>query len=536
MNFKHLTFLVVFLSIFLVNAQNNNKVLFTIDKEPIYTKDFLSVYNKNINLMEDSSQNAVENYLELYVNYKLKVKEAFELQLDTAQKFKNELSQYKISLTAPYLKDKEVSKKLIEEGYERIIKEVDVSHILLFLKPDASPKDTLAAYNKLLEARNLVKEGMDFNEVALKYSEDPTVAQNGGKIGYFTGFQMVYPFENMAYNTQINEVSMPFKTKFGYHILKVHNVRKSNGEVEVAHIMIKNDSLIAITKIDSIYKEITLGNKDFFEVAEQISDDKASAVKGGKLDKFGSGRMVETFADECFKLNNEGDISKPFQTQFGWHIVKLLKKYPIESFDNLKDKIAEQVAQDDRSNLVGASVIKRLFNEYQIAVNEKSLKQFDTDNWKENPEKFKSVLLTIEQNEIPQSTFISYLKSTRPNSVNNSFVEFKEKEVINYYTQNIEKLNPEFAAMFSEFKEGLLLFDLLETKVWEKSKDSVGLSNFFNENKSDKYSNKELKDIKGKVISDFQNYLEQQWIRDLHLKYKVEFNNLEKDRILKTKI
>lgn len=536
MNFKYLTFLVVFLSSFLLNAQNNNKVLFTIDKEPIYTKDFLSVYNKNLNLMEESSQNAVENYLELYVNYKLKVKEAFELQLDTTQKFKNELSQYKINLTAPYLKDKEVSKKLIEEGYERITKEVEVSHILLFLKPDASPNDTLAAYNKLLEARNLVKEGMDFNEVALKYSEDPSVAQNGGKIGYFTGFQMVYPFENMAYNTQINEVSMPFKTKFGYHILKVHNVRKSNGEVEVTHIMIKNESLIAKTKIDSIYKEITLGNKDFFEVAEQISDDKASAVKGGRLDKFGSGRMVESFADECFKLENEGDISKPFQTQFGWHIVKLLKKYPIESFDLLKDKIAEQVAKDERSNLVGESVIKRLFNDYKITVNEKSLKQFDTDNWKENPEKFKSVLLTIEQSEIPQSNFISYLKSTRPNSVNNSFVEFKEKEVLNYYTQNIEKLNPEFAAMFSEFKEGLLLFDLLETKVWEKSKDSVGLSNFFNENKSNKYNNKELKEIKGKVISDFQNYLEQQWIRDLHLKYKVEFNNLEKDRILKTKI
>ena len=536
MNFRYLTFLVVFLSSFLVSAQNNNKVLFTIDKEPIYTKDFLSVYNKNINLMEDSSQNAVENYLELYVNYKLKVKEAFELRLDTAQKFKNELSQYKISLTAPYLKDKEVSKKLIEEGYERITKEIDVSHILLFLKPDASPNDTLAVYNKLLEARNLVKEGVDFNEVALKYSEDPSVAQNGGKIGYFTGFQMVYPFENMAYNTQINEVSMPFKTKFGYHILKVHNVRKSNGEVEVAHIMIKNDSLIAKTKIDSIYKEITLGTKDFFEVAEQISDDKASAVKGGRLDKFGSGRMVQSFADECFKLDNEGDISKPFQTQFGWHIVKLLKKYPIESFDILKDKIADKVAQDERSNLVGASVIKRLFNKYKITVNEKSLKQFDTDNWKENPEKFKSVILTIEQNEIPQSTFISYLKSTRPNSVNNLFVEFKEKEVVNYYTQNIEKLNHEFAAMFSEFKEGLLLFDLLETKVWEKSKDSVGLSNFFNKNKSEKYNNKELKEIKGKVISDFQNYLEQQWIHNLHLKYKVEFNNLEKDKILKTKI
>jgi len=536
MNFKYLTFLVFFLSCFFINAQNNSKVLFTIDNEPIYTQDFLSVYNKNINLMDDSSKNAVENYLDLYVNYKLKVKEAFELRLDTTTKFKNELNQYKISLTAPYLKDKEVSQKLIEEGYNRISKEVDVSHILLFLKPDASPKDTLVAYKKLIEARNLINEGIDFNEVALKYSEDPSVSQNGGKIGYFTGFQMVYPFENMAYNTPVNQVSMPFRTKFGYHILKVHNVRKSNGEVEVAHIMIKNDSLFAKAKIDSIYNEIILGNKDFFEVAQQISDDKASAVKGGRLDKFGSGRMVESFADESFKLNNEGEISKPFQTQFGWHIVKLLKKYPIESFDNLKSKIAEQVEQDERSNLVGATVIKRLLNEYKITVNEAALKQFEKDNWNENPEKFKSILLTIEQSKIPQSTFIYYLKSTRPSSINNSFIEFKEKQILNYYSQNIEKLNPEFAAMFSEFKEGLLLFELLENKVWEKSKDSIGLSNYFNENKIKNYNNKELKDIKGKVISDFQNYLEEQWIRDLHIKYKVEFNNLEKDRILKIKI
>ena len=324
---------------------------------------------------------------------------------------------------------------LIKEAYDRTKNEIKASHILIKLPNNASPEDTLKAYNRIVALKKRIENGEDFAMVAMGKdgSEDPSVSANGGNLGYFTAFQMVYPFENMAYNTPVNQVSMPFRTKFGYHILKVHNVRKSNGEVEVAHIMIKNDSLFAKAKIDSIYNEIILGNKDFFEVAQQISDDKASAVKGGRLDKFGSGRMVESFADESFKLNNEGDISKPFQTQFGWHIVKLLKKYPIESFDNLKSKIAEQVEQDERSNLVGATVIKRLLNEYKITVNEAALKQFEKDNWNENPEKFKSILLTIEQSKIPQSTFIYYLKSTRPSSINNSFIE-------NFFNINIDPL------------------------------------------------------------------------------------------------
>lgn len=535
MNFRIVTLIVLFIATNIV-AQNNQKVLFSINDEPVFTQEFIDVYKKNSALIEDSSKKGIENYLNLYVNYKLKVKQAYELSLDTFPKFKNELNSYKESLIAPYLKDKKVSEYLINEAYERILKEVDVSHILLFLKPDATPKDTLDAYNKLIEARNLVMNGNHFNDVALKYSEDPTVQQNGGRIGYFTGLQMVYPFENKAFTTNVGDVSMPFRTKFGYHILKVHNIRKSKGDIEVAHIMIKNDSSNAKIKIDSIYNQISTKNADFFELATQFSDDKASAIQGGRLNKFGTGQMVESFAVEAFKLENEGEVSKPFQTQFGWHIVKLLKKYPIESFDKLKEKLTQQVENDERSNLIGETVIKRLFKEYNVVVNEEALQQFRTDNWKDSPEKFTINLLTIKEVNIPQSSFISYLKTVKNTDINKAFAGFKEKEVIQYYKQHIETDNEEFALMFKEFKEGLLLFDLIEKKVWNTSKDSLALASYFNQNKVEKYQNKELSNIKGTVISDFQEYLEKQWIKDLYLKYNVVFNKSEKRKLLKLKI
>ena len=230
------------------------------------------------------------------------------------------------------------------------------------------------------------------------------------------------------------------------------------------------------------------------------------------------------------------EISDPVKTQFGWHIAKLIKKYPIESFEKLKDKITEQVENDDRSNLIGESVIKRLFKEYNVTVNEEALKQFSVDNWKEQPENFKSNLLQIADVNVMQSSFISYLNTVSNPSLDKAFAGFKEKEVINYYKQHIENDNEEFAVMYKEFKEGLLLFDLLEKKVWEKSKDSASLSDFFNGNKEKKYRTKELSEIKGTVISDYQEYLEQQWINDLNLKYKVEFNKSEKKKLHKLKL
>lgn len=533
MKLKYLLILVLFFEL-KAYSQDSKKVLFTIDNEPYYSNEFLAVYKKNLNVVSESEDNSIENYLQMFVDYKLKVKSAKAIGLDTVKSYKSELEQYKKALVLPYLKDEKVTNKLVKEAYDRLNKEINVSHILIFVKPEAAPEDTIAAYNKLLEARKLIVEGRPFSEIANSYSQDPSVKENGGDIGYFTALQMVYPFENMAYNTDLGDVSMPFRTKFGFHILIVNDIRKSEGEVEVAHIMLKNNTEAAAKKIDSIYKLVESNSSEFEQLAKTLSEDQSSAPNGGRLKKFNSGQMVDSFSDVAFSLQAVGEMSKPFQTAYGWHIIKLINKYPIEDFEALESKLLRQVENDDRSNLIGKSVIERLFKEYTIVVSSDALSQFNVEDWKTNPENFQQQLLKIEEKAIYQKEFIQFLNNGNNQSINTAFKTFKEAEVLNYYKENIEFSNPKFAATYKEFEEGLLLFEMLEKQVWEKSKDSVGLSNYYESNKSTKYLDKDLNSNKGQIISDYQNYLEKMWVQELHKKYKVEFVEKEKKQVLKT--
>lgn len=517
-------------------SQQESNVLFTINNEPYYTSEFIKIYKKNHTILANSEENSIESYLDLYVTYKLKVKEAKELGLDTVQKFKKELFSYKEKLVLPYLKDEKVTNKLVREAYERLQTEVNASHILVFLKPEATPQDTLLAYQKIVAARELIIDGEDFSDVAKKYSEDPSVAQNGGEIGYFTALQMVYPFENYAYTTNINEVSKLFKTKFGYHILKVNNRRPAQGEVEVAHIMRNNTSTYAKQQIDSIYAVLLKEPKKFEVLAKEFSQDKSSSLKGGKLPRFGASKMLESFSEVAFSLAHEGDISQPFQTNYGWHIIKLLQKYPLQDFDKMEYELLQKVKKDARSELIGKSVLDSLQNVYNVAVNMDALNQFYVDDWRGVPEKFEKELFNIEDSVFTQQDFIVYLNLARETSIKNAFEAFKEKEILDHFKAHIANKNEEFAFVYKEFEEGMLLFEMLEKQVWDKSKDSIGLTNFYTLHKTVKYDSKELKDIKGIVISDYQNHLEKLWVKALHKKYKVLFNEKERDSVLNAKI
>lgn len=530
--------LIFFISLFSLNvfSQNAENVLFKIDNEPYYTSEFIRTYQKNQHLIQDSSNNSIAKNLDLFVDYKLKVKSARDLGLDTLKSYKSELKQYRNSLVLPYLKDEKVTDKLVKEAYDRLLKEINASHILIFVNEDASPSDTLAAYNKIVEARDLIINDQDFAEIAKKYSQDPSAQENGGDLGYFTALQMVYSFENVAFSTQVGEVSMPFRTKFGYHILKVNDIRPSKGEVEVAHIMLKKTSDNAKTRIDSIYNVLLVNPAEFDEMAIHLSEDYASAPNKGRLNKFSAGQMIESFSNVAFSMQTIGEISKPFETLYGWHIVKLLNKYPIESFEVLEPKLKLQVERDERSNLIGKSVVDQLSKEYTIKVNNEALNQFKEDDWKTTPEKFQQKILSIEKADYFQSDFIKYLNTVNNISVQKAFEGFKESEVLNYYKENIQNTNPEFAATYKEFEDGLLLFEMLEREIWEKSKDSVGLEKFYNENKTTKYKDLDFKKNKGIVISDYQNYLEKMWIISLHQKYKVVFNEAQKNQILEAKL
>ncbi len=308
-----------------------NEVLFTIDNKPFYTDEFVRVYNKNLDLVKDESQKDLNNYLDLYLAYKLKVTKAYELDLDKESRYINELNSYRTQLAKEYLTDKKVTDELVQEAYQRSLKEVRASHILFLVNEDALPQDTLKVYQKAISVRNRILKGEDFKALAEQFSEDPSAKENKGDLGYFSAFRMVYPFENGAYNTKVGEVSEPIRSRFGYHLIYVADVRDNRGDVIAGHIMLSKSEDKAkneenAQKIKDIYQKLQQGEK-FEDLAKQFSDDKTTSEQGGKLAKISSGQLNSVvFEDAVFSLKNNGDYTKPVETEFGWHIIKLFEK------------------------------------------------------------------------------------------------------------------------------------------------------------------------------------------------------------------
>jgi len=488
----------------------NKEVLFTIDNHPYYTDEFVRVYNKNLDLVKDDSQKDLDKYLELFLGYKLKVEKANKLGLQNSVTYQNELKSYRNQLSKNYVNDSKVTNELVQEAYNRMTKEVRASHILILVDEGASPEDTLKAFNKIKDIKNRLNAGEDFVKVAQQFSEDPSVKENNGDLGYFSAFRMVYPFENAAFNTNVGEVSKPFRTRFGYHLVKVVDKRDNRGEVTVAHIMIVKPStpdaqLEAKAKqtIDDIYQKIQQG-EGFESLANQFSEDKSSASKGGVLQRFGSGQLSsEEFENVAFSLQNKNDISKPFQSQFGWHIVKLIDKHPVLSLTDMKNELEEKVRKDERSLLITNSLAKKLRAKYPQTKDSKVLafvKKIITDDfysqtWETplNLKDYNKTILTINKSkQVSAVAFLNFIHvqqkskiKTKPISklVDELFEKFIDEQVTTYYNENLENEFPEFKYVMDEYRDGLLLFDLMDREIWTKAKtDTLGLSNYFKQN------------------------------------------------------
>jgi peptidyl-prolyl cis-trans isomerase SurA len=523
--FTLLFFMAISLSTF---SQKRKAILFKIDGKPQLVSDFEKNYLKNIDIVADSSQKKIKNYLDLYINYKLKVQAAYNLKLDTLNTFKGELSRYKQQLMMPYLKDSVAIENLAKEAYYRSKYEVNASHILIRVEEGALPKDTLAAYNLISKARKEIVDGQKFRDVAVKYSQDPSVKKNFGNLGYFKVFQMVYPFENAAYKTPVGEISPIFKTRYGYHILKINDKRLSQGEVEVAHIMLKNKDAKSDKanklKIDSLYTLLKKGQK-FSDLAKEYSQDLGSAKNGGKLAKFSAGKIVKEFSDEAFALKNIGDYSKPFKTQYGWHIVTLLKKFPISSYEKMQPELLQKVRRGERAEQIEKSIIDKLKKTYTVLEYKAALADFKKPDWFEHKDSLNKPLLKVQDSIFTQKDLVVYLsfKKIKKYVSNQVYNKFKDRKIIDYYKAHLEETNKEYATAVSEFKEGLLLFDVMQNKVWQKAKtDSIGLKAFYMLNRA-KYP-KDFKKNRGLIMSDYQSYLEKNWIAFLRKKYPIEIN------------
>lgn len=516
---KSLLLVVLALSFFALNAQNSfdRKVLATIGKQKVTVGSFLNIYTKNNFGGHDTV--SIKHAVDLFINFRLKVLAAENKKMDTLTSFKQELAGYRNLLIKPYFEDKEVENQLLQQAYRRSRYDVRVSHILIKLSPDASPADTLKAWNKIEKIRNEIIKGRNFRQAALEYSDDPSARDqkaipglrlakkgNGGDLGYFTVFNMVYPFESAAYNTPVGHISQPVRTRYGYHLIKVTDKRQAMGIAQVEHIFIPlkpeasaADSAMKARQIEAIYEKIKHG-MPFEKAAKLYSQDKGSSYLGGKLPQFTSGQIVPQFVINVDTLK-PGQVSKPFQTIYGFHIVKLLSRKKPGDFKQEESYLKRRLAGDQRSKLIKMAVIDRLRKEDHLKIYPKARRQIidtlceqikyhrlNSGNLKD-PD---SPLLKVGKKytkTYDQNAFVHYIRKHQHGvnpqedltiEIDKMFRQFTDDKLVAYEKQHLDLHHPGFKSLMQEYHDGILLFNLTNKMIWEKAtRDTAGLKKYY---------------------------------------------------------
>jgi peptidyl-prolyl cis-trans isomerase SurA len=484
------------------------QTVFTVNGEAVSAQEFESIFKKNNYAGKKLAPTDVDDYLERYTNFKLKVKEAYAMGLDTNPQFTRELQGYRAQLAKPYLTDKETGDKLVREAYDRTNQEVRASHILIRIDANATPKDSTAAYQKVQAIKARLNKGEDFATLATELSEDPSAKQNKGDLGYFSALQMIYPFEQMAYTMPVGKTSEPFRTQFGYHILKVADKRPARGKVKVAHILIRTTDTdnaekqaAAKAKIDELYKRAQ--TEDFGALAKQFSEDPSTKDKNGELAPFGTGRMVESFENAAFALQNDGDLSQPIKSNFGYHIIKRISYEGNQTFEQAEMALKQRVERDARSFQKRSVLVNKLKKEYAIkdyAFAKNSIIAaiaLDTLFAKGNyapasTAQFSAPLLEIDGKNYTQTDFAKFVakNQTRTDAdptvvLNGLYTRFVDDMVMEYEDARLEEKYPEFNVLMQEYKDGILIFDLTDRKVWNKAvSDTTGLQTYYDKNKT----------------------------------------------------
>ncbi len=504
-------------------AQNNDPVLFTVADNPVKLSEFNYIYSKTNGDKANFSRASLEEYLDLYVKFKLKVQRAKEMQLDTVPALKRELAGYRQQLANSYLVDKEVTERLVKEAYERTMKDIDLSHIMVAVKPNSPKSDEAAAMKKINEVYAQLQKGISFEQAAKDFSEDPYSKERGGRLGYFTALfrRGFYEMETAAYTTKIGQYSKPVRTAAGYHIIKVNNERPARGELTVAHILARHpkgkDGKVTSTteskaKIDAIYKILTAGG-NFEEQAKTQSEDKATKSKGGLIGPLTTNSPVdESFKDAAFALKNNGEYTKPFESSVGWHIVKRISKKDKEEYDIAKRRLQTKILENDkkqksssfsRQAIAKSAMVNRIKKDGQFKANSANMtafvnsldSSFVTPKWKVPTTGRDKVLFEFSNGlKFNAGDFADYARrsSTRMRAnkrteikdlVDQIYASYVEQSCLKYEESQLEVKYPEFKSLMREYEEGILLFEATKLLVWDKaSQDTVGLKAFHKKN------------------------------------------------------
>ena len=536
-------FIVLSLFINFSFAQLENNILFKVNDSLVYVDEFNRVYNKNIDLIDENNQKDFESYLELFINYKLKLAEAYDLGLQNDPKYKSELNKYVKQLQNTYLTDRETEDKFLREAYERTKYEVNVSHVLIRI--DENDNDTIDVYNKLNNLRDpfLNSSINDFKNSHLE--DEELIIEN---LGYFSAFKMIYKFENMAYKTPVGEVSLPFRSRFGFHILKVNDKRSSLGEVTVGHIMAYKNKPNAYERITNILDSLNNGIS-FEYLAKKYSDDKNSSFKGGRLNPFSSGQINSIpFENAAFELGKKNNVSKPIETKYGWHIIKFYSKKNVQKFDEIKYELLNKLKKSSRFSIISDSFYDFLMNRYGLDYQNNNLDYFisilDPSYFKgewsipESIDEEKTLIKILDKN-LKFIDFATFLEDNQRKTsitpyqklISDRYKSFIKYNALEVYKNNLESENSDYKFVIKEYREGLLLFNLMQDKIWTvRDSDSTKLKMFFSENKN-KYTS--FEEDRGKVIGDFQQYQEELWINSLKSKHKLTINKRTVKRLKK---
>lgn len=476
--------------------------LFTIDDRVVKVDEFIYLYNKNHQGKDNEfTKEKIEEYLELFINFKLKVVEAESRGMDLSQEFIDELNTYKEELKKPFVAETDVLDKLVREAYDRLGWEVKASHILVNVQQDATPSDTLSAYNKAMGLRERAIGGESFEKLAREFSEDPSAKSNGGVLGYFSALQMVYPFEEAVFHLNTGEISMPVRTKFGYHVIKVEDKRPSSGEVQVSHILVRGAGEESKRTIDEVYKKLK-ENGDWDKLCSQYSQDPGTKDNGGMLRPFGPGALASApqFEEVAFSMSEPGELSVPFQTSFGWHIIKFEKKIPLPPFSELEESLKRRVARDERMSISQSALVEKRKKELGYREGIETLNKItalaDTSltkgNWKSELSELDKgfVLFTLDAEPYSLGKFATYMaKRQSPTNVSPQvyikqlYSQFVEESLSGMEDLRLQAINPEYKSLVNEYREGILLFSIMEKEIWNKaSEDTVGQRAYYDKN------------------------------------------------------
>ena len=485
----------------------DDPVLFTVEDTEILLSEFDYIYNKNNAKNADYSRESLQEYLDLYIRFKLKVQEAYAQGYDTIPSLKQELEGYRNQLASSFLLDKQLLKRLVDEAYQRKGIDVEVRHILTKIPSKATAKDSNFAFQRALNIKEQLEQGGTFEDLAMRFSDDKTKVNNRGSLGYINGIlpKGYYAVETALHALPINEISDPILSPRGYHIIQVLNRREARGQMEISQILIRvrgdqaQERSAKKQQAEELLAQLNNG-ENFEDLARKYSEDKATSSRGGYIGYVGVGVYEKSFEDAVFALKKDGDFTQLIESTLGYHIIKRVSKKERLPIEAERRSIEAEIKKTERLDLAKSSLLERILQESGIQFNQgvynNLLNAIDSSffDYTWAPTKgHNEILFTLDGTmDYSAQEFLDYCfekkrdrmilrsKMSTSKAVHHMYKSFRDEACLEFEESRLEAKYPEFKALMREYEEGILLFEITKDNVWDKaSLDTAGLKEYF---------------------------------------------------------